>query len=387
MEAKSSGSNAIWIDRPEDLAAVAPRWAAADRLAVDTEANGFHAYRPRTCLIQVAWEQADGARCALVDPLALDDDLGPLTERLEDPEQQKVLHGADNDVRLLARDCRVALRGLLDTQICARLAGFGRTGLVPLAEELLGARLSKAGQRVNWAQRPLDRRALSYAASDALLLLPLSRALVARVESLGRRAWVEEECQRLEQVRVSEDRPPDLYQLAGRLKGAGALEGEARRVLMAVLAWREAQAERLDRPAHFLIEPRALVELARRRPKSLEALARTGVAPKTCRRWGPALLRLIGDPPPLPQRPPRSPLPPRREVDPARLEALKALRRRKAAELGLEEGTLLSTAVLRAVAREPAGSRQELLARGLRRWQVDLLGEAIVALGEGRQAR
>ncbi|MDQ7006751.1 MAG: HRDC domain-containing protein [Acidobacteriota bacterium] len=382
MNQKPATPPVAWIETTASLEALAPRWKAARRLAVDTEANGFHAYRPRTCLIQVAWEEAGGARCVLVDPLALGGRLGPLAERLEDPGQEKILHGADNDVRLLARDCDVSLRGLVDTQICARLAGFARTGLVPLAAALLDARLSKAGQRLDWARRPLDRRAMDYAASDAMLLLPLREALVSRLRAMGRWAWAEEECRLLEKVRMGPEKPVDPYQLASRLKGAGALDGQARRVLLALVAWREEQARAIDRPAHFLVEPRTLLNLARQRPRSFEALSRAGLPPQACRRWGSRLLELIRDPPPPPPRLPRPARAPRPEIPAPRLEALKALRRRKAEELGLEEGTVLPTAVLREVAREPAGSPADLLARGMRQWQVGVLGKAILALGD-----
>ena len=62
-------------------------------LAVDTESDSFHAYRPKICLIQISVPKLD----LLIDPLA-DVSLDTLGELLGDPARQVVLHAAENDV-------------------------------------------------------------------------------------------------------------------------------------------------------------------------------------------------------------------------------------------------------------------------------------------------
>jgi ribonuclease D len=62
-----------------------------------------------------------------------------------------------------------------------------------------------------------------------------------------------------------------------------------------------------------------------------------------------------------------------------RLEKLKAVRNRVATELGLEAGVLCGRTTLEAVVRARPTNRAELEQIGeLRRWQIDVLGEALL---------
>ena len=48
-----------------------------DLLAIDLEANGFHAFRAKLCVIQLAWQgRNDEITVAIIDPLAVD--IAPL---------------------------------------------------------------------------------------------------------------------------------------------------------------------------------------------------------------------------------------------------------------------------------------------------------------------
>src|SRR5205823_1235636 len=74
--------------------------------------------------------------------------------------------------------------------------------------------------------------------------------------------------------------------------------------------------------------------------------------------------------------------PPKDALFDARVERLKAARNRVAAELGLEPGVVCGRATLEAVARtSPVPNDRAGLARvaELRRWQIDALGDALLA--------
>ena len=74
---------------------------AADRVAIDTEADSLHSYREKLCLLQMSVPAAARARDYddfIVDPLA-GLDLEPLRKALE--PREIVLHGADYDLRML----------------------------------------------------------------------------------------------------------------------------------------------------------------------------------------------------------------------------------------------------------------------------------------------
>ena len=66
-----------------------------------------------------------------------------------------------------ARDFAFEVRTLFDTMIAARILGYARWGLADLLRESFEVTLDKRFQRLDWAQRPLPRPALEYAAADA----------------------------------------------------------------------------------------------------------------------------------------------------------------------------------------------------------------------------
>ncbi|GAB4374846.1 MAG: ribonuclease D [Acidobacteriota bacterium] len=375
------------IESPDRLAELAGELARVPRLAVDTEANGFHAYRPRLCLVQLAWEQGDEIRVALVDPLALRQDLGPLADVFADPRIEKVLHGADYDVRLLARDAGATIAGLFDTDIAARMVGWSRTGLSALAERILGRSLPKGAQRLDWARRPLPARALAYAADDVRVLLPIRDHLVAELERLGRRHWAEQAFRALERVRAAEedDGAIDVDALLSRARGAGRLDPPARARLGEVLSWRETLARRLDRPAAFVAPTGPLVEAARRDVRDLDGLVRAGLPRRVVDRHGKAILAALDR---GRRRPPR-PLPRGRGEGPmsaeaaARLERLRRARAEAAARLELDPGLVCPSSLLKEIARTAPRSRDELVQAGLADWQVEALGDRLLRAVSG----
>ncbi len=369
------------VEDPSALERLAGRLRGRARFAVDTEANGFHAYRPRLCLIQLAWEQDGAVRVALVDPLALGGDLGPLARLLADRGVEKILHGADYDVRLLARDARAEVAGLFDTDIAARMLGWERTGLSALAERIVGRALPKGAQRLDWARRPLPDAALRYAADDVRVLLPIRDRLVTELEHVGRLHWAEQAFRAVEAVRAAANLPeidPDV--LLSRARGAGRLSPEARARLAEVLLWREELARRIDRPAAFILPTGPLLEAVRRGARDTAGLLRAGLPRRVVERHGREVLAALRR---GAERPPR-PLPRGRGTGPLpaeEAEALARLRRaraRAAEQLGLDPGFLCPSDQLREIARRRPRRSEELRAAGLVAWQVEALGRHLL---------
>jgi ribonuclease D len=370
-----------WVDDPPGVEALAGELAGVSPIALDCEANAFHVYRPRLCLLQLAWNDPAGGppRVALVDPLATP--LGRLAALLESARIDKTLHGGDYDVRLLRRDRNIALAGLFDTEISARLLGMPKTGLAALAAEIVGVSLDKSTQRIDWAQRPLPPRALAYAAQDVRVLLPIRREMERRLVAAGRRHWAEEEFRALETVQATPEGPVDVAQLLRRVSGAGRLNPRQRAVLAELLRWREEEARERDRPAVHIAPTAALLAAAKEQPRTVGALIRGGLSPRIARREGPALLAALERglaAPPVPrergQRPPVAEPP---EVA-ARLPLLREARSRRAAALGLDPGSLCSVALLKEAARAGPRAPADLRVLGLRDWQVEACGEALL---------
>ena len=68
MASKSTNDNIAfeYIDTPQELGRLTETMQTADSIALDTEADSFHHYQPRVCLIQLTFD----GRNFIVDPLA-----------------------------------------------------------------------------------------------------------------------------------------------------------------------------------------------------------------------------------------------------------------------------------------------------------------------------
>ena len=364
-----------WIRDGDSLAATLASLGEGP-LALDTEADSFHHYPEKICLIQISM----GSGTSLIDPLA-GVELTALGAVLEDPGVPTVLHGADYDLRLLRRDHGLQIRSLFDTMIAARLTGETRFGLASLLESHLDVRLDKRFQRADWSRRPLPREMIEYAASDTRHLLELQSILERRLLALGRLEWAEEEFRRLESVQWSAAvRDPEAFR---RTKGSSRLDGRALAVLREVWGWRDETARRRDRPPFRVMGDATLVALAVERPESREALARVPGFPRPLvagKAWREILSR-IG-------RATAEPAEAWPEVraarpvtdDPAQRKRYRELRRgcdAVATELGLEPSLVASRAVLEGIATKEAGGEDWKAVPELRAWQIRLL-EAVV---------
>jgi len=371
-----------YIRTPAALADAVAALRREPLVAADTEAASFHRYRDRIFLVQLS----SPTLTAIIDPLAIAD-LSPVGGLLDDPQVEKIFHDADYDLRILDRDYGFRARRLFDTRIAAQLAGEPAVGLAALLAKYVGVTLAKEHQKADWSRRPLPPAMLAYAAADTQHLPALREALRSRLAALQRLAWAEEEFTRLEDLRwtaTPDGGGPDAFL---RVKGAKALPPRPMAALRELYRWREAVAAEQDRATFRIIGNDALLAVARALPRSRAELERVDqVPPALGTRHGGALLDCVRralalDEVDLPhvERPPRTPRDPSFE---ARVERLKAARNRVAQELGLEPGVLCGRSTLEAVARAaPLPNDRAGLARigELRRWQIEALGDALLA--------
>jgi ribonuclease D len=351
------------------------------KIALDCEAAGFHRYSDRLCLIQISTD----TRTYVVDPLAFDPSE-VLRAPLEDAGVQVVMHGADFDLRLLHRDLGIRLRGLFDTQVAAALLGEPALGLQALLQETLGISLPKKYQRADWAARPLPEEMLEYAADDTRHLMSLADVLSHRLREATRMAWVQEECEVLEAnaLRVPDAPPEDPVT---RVKGARDLAPREVTALREALEWRDRIARDRDRAPFRVVGDAPLVEAVLLRPLDRRQLgAIKGFPQGLARQEGDDLLDRLDrvarlhdqDLRPYPRSNRRGPGRPPPEIE-ALAERLRAARSRRADSLGLDRGTLLSNAVLMAVALEnPRDVAALARVDGIRSWQVEAAGSDLL---------
>ena len=253
------------IDHPDALPAVARRLAGAPVLAIDCESDGLHHWKSRLCVLQCALPDGE---VFIFDTLALPlrDALG---EVLGAAGPVKILHDLYFDAWLL-RGAGITLGRVVDTSVHARFLGLRATGLATLLAQRLGVALDKKFQQYDWAKRPLDDGLRAYLAGDVRHLHDLHRELDADARArLIADEVVEETGYALRRALRDADDERLPY---AKVKGRHGLDAAGRAVLRRLAAGRETLAEARDLPSGRVLSNAALVDIARRRPHSLERM-------------------------------------------------------------------------------------------------------------------
>jgi ribonuclease D len=364
---------------------LAERARATGRLGIDTEFMGEGRYRPLLCLVQVAVEEGGDVRVEVLDPLLDDFDPAPLAGVLADPEVEIILHAGRQDVALLRRVWSTDVRSVFDTQVAAGFAGRrAQLGYEALLSELTGVRLRKSASFTRWDVRPLSEEQIRYAREDVLHLLELADALQGELAERGRLEWAREECRALEDV--SDERDPDA--IFARLPRINSLDPTQRAVARELVEWREAVAREGDRPVPSVLPDAALVEVAKRRPQSLERLAQIrGLNEGALRRRGQAIVAAVQrgrERAPIPAEGVRAPPP---DAGDAPLIALaEALVRARASENELAYELLAARADLQRIVTALREGAEEPDVRTLQGWRRDLVGHELLELLAGRRS-
>jgi ribonuclease D len=369
------------IQEPSSAEPLRAALTRARSLAMDCEAAGFHRYTDRLCLVQVSVDGLD----FVLDPLAFDP-ADMLRDVLADPDVTVMMHGADYDLRLLDRDLGLSVFGLFDTQVAASLLGEPGLGLSALLEKHLGITLSKQHQRADWAQRPLPPDMIEYATADTANLGRLATILEAELVAVGRLDWAREEFRLLEGIRWEEEEPTDPVTRFREARRLGARDLTA---LRAAVDWRDEVARRRDRAPFRVAADRALMDVARERPRTLAGLQRIkGISRGAVRSAGPALIKRLEAIEQIPEKELEG-YPAARRTGPGRpppeveeaAAVLKEVRNRRAEELGLARGTLMSNATLLEIARRQPRTAQALReVPGVKAWQMEAVSEALLTV-------
>jgi ribonuclease D len=353
----------------------------ASEIAVDTEANSFFNFHERVCLVQMT----AGGTDYLIDPLA-DVDLEPLGRVFADPRKLKVFHDGEYDILMLKRGFRFEFKELFDTRVAAAALGEANPGLATVLKHRFGVELDKSLQRSNWAARPLSAQQLAYARLDTHFLIPLMHAQRAELAEKGRAMIVTGECARLEQlVPPPNDFNPDEYV---RLKGARALEPESQQALRELFVLRNRTADAADLPPFKILNNEVLIEIARRRPRSLRELSNVpGFSPRQARKLGDQVLAALARAkelgplkraPSLPSKDGTSGL---SDVEFELHERLKVWRTERAKREGFDASLVLNRHGLLRLAEKQPRTRYELdEVDGVQPWQAAAFGDEIVRL-------
>ena len=379
------------IDDADGLAGLVERLSREQCIVIDTESNSFHRFPDRVCLVQVA----AGGRAWVIDPLEMTtNDVAPLGELMADPNIEKVIHAASNDIRVLDKEWSFRVANVFDTSIAAQFCGMRRVGLDSVLRDALGVAIvkSKNLQRADWTVRPLPDEALQYAVDDVLHLQNLRAELGRRLEELGRVEWVAEEFRRLENVRYRAPDPPDIAFL--NAKGSRALEPQELAVLRELYVFRHNEGVRRDMPPFKILSDTVLTTIAAAAGEN-NLTEIEGIPPNSLRRYGKRLQRArergLASPPVTRPRNGNSNSnglegrPTREQID--RLRDLKAWRSERGEELDLDPALIWPMPSLERLARDSSLLNHETGegASVVREWQAREFGESIAAALEMTQ--
>lgn len=285
----TSNTDTQYIDTQAGLDAFCKQLRSAEWIALDTEFLREKTYYPKLCLLQIATPET----VACIDPIALDD-LSPLLEIIFDEGITKVMHSGRQDMEIFFNIHGRPPSPVFDTQIAALLLGYAdQIGYANLVKEMLGVELDKLHTRADWSLRPLSADQLQYAADDVVYLADIYQRMSAQLTDMGRLAWLSEDFERLASPGLYSN-PPDQAWL--KVKGGNRLKGASLAALQALAKWRETTAQQKNRPKGWILRDDALIDIARHRPASMEALGKIrGLGEGLVRNSGKVLVELVRD--------------------------------------------------------------------------------------------
>jgi len=369
----SESENYVYVRERAAMEALIERIGAAERVALDTEADSLHNYFEKVCLIQLSL----GDEHYIVDPLAGLELGGFLAVLAEKP---LILHGGDYDLRMMRASLGFRTRGeVFDTMIAAQLLGIEQIGLAALIERFFGVPIEKAGQKSDWSRRPLSEKQLSYAVNDTRYLEPLAECLARELSERGRLEWHVESCRAMVQSsgRDKSRDPEDAW----RIKGTGRLTRRQLTYLRELWRWRDDHARRANRPPFMIFGNQQILELIAwaeshpgvplqqgpKLPRNIrgsllttldEAITRAAGMSQT--QWPELIRREHGEAP--------------NAECVERIDALRGECARIATELGISASTLAPKAAIEAIARSQPRTVDEIMESGrLLRWQAELV--------------
>lgn len=367
----------IYVREAAAMEALVRRIGAAERVALDTEADSLHNYSEKVCLVQLSL----GREHYLVDPLSGLDLTGFLQALAEKP---LILHGGDYDLRMMraSMDFRPR-REVFDTMIAAQLLGIEQIGLAALIERFFAITIGKEGQKSDWSRRPLSEKQLRYAVNDTRFLEPLAERMRGELSGRGRVDWHRESCRAMVESTVRDNaRDPEE---AWRVKGAGRLTRRQLAYLRELWRWRDMHARRANLPPFKVFGNQQILDLLRwaeshpgaplrqgpKLPRNIVASRLSTLEEAIARAAGMAQAQW-----PEPRKFDRGDAP--RADCKEQIDALRGECARIAKELEIAPSTLAPRAALEAIARSWPRTLEEIMeSGGLLRWQAELVQGAV----------
>ncbi|MBF0408603.1 MAG: HRDC domain-containing protein [Candidatus Riflebacteria bacterium] len=382
--------NSTVIETKEELVRFLDEMNDSDVIALDCESAGFYKYYFKVNLIQISSRH----RAAILDPQAIDD-FSPLVEFSKKPGREWVFHGCEFDARILSRDFNLNFDKIFDTLHAAEILGIPEIGLSSLCEKYFGFTLDKKLQKCDWSKRPLTPQMHEYCLLDAIMLIPLREIMIDALKTLNRYSWATEEFDFLAKIRCMEPEHHNIRDF--RIKGSSHLPPKSQLILKEIWNFRESIAKKIDRAPFMLLPNEALLEIARKAPRSMKGLETVKSLPHSfLQSYGKEIITavktgLLGEIAVLSEPTPSKHVPPEKNRFLAWEGELARIMREKrdqiASNLKIQAPILASGDVIALIAHERPLKQEDFVRKGLlRKWQADLLAESFIEIISAAQA-
>ena len=369
------------IDTPNALKTLVNRALNAPCVGIDTEFVWEQTYYPRLGIVQVGFSEND---CHLIDAVTLSD-LSPLGTLLSDPHTVKILHDAQQDLWILRRITDAIPCNIFDTRCAAGFAGMSSNlSLSNLLRMCLNIQLPKTETRTDWLRRPLSDKQLEYALNDVRYLPALREHLLTDIQRRDRENWLAEELRQYDIAKLYDDRAPEEQYT--RIKGTGRLSRRDMAIVRELAAWREQKARQADRPRAWIMRDDAIVQIARRKPQSIQSLKRLrGISRSSINQYGNNLLNAVQRGLAIDEKncPPISPPVRPDPFDDARLDLAMAFLRGQCLSEGIDITMVASRSEVKDFITLKKNAPDNPLHTG---WRREFLGADLTALLTGKHA-
>jgi len=247
----------LLVDTPKKLQRAIDDFKQAKILSIDTEYDSFRYFKEILCLIQIHANNTT----YIFDPLN-DIDLSFLGKYFCNQQIVKILHAADNDIRLLKRDYKFDFKNIFDTHRAALLLGFKQLSLEKMIKQFVGVELkkNKKMQRSRWDNRPLTEEQLEYAVQDVIYLPALYEKQSAELDIKDLKDAAGEDFAKIAAANWQEKRINRHGHT--KIKGYYCLNEEQRELFKKLYAWRFHRAREENRAIFMFLPDKNLLELA-----------------------------------------------------------------------------------------------------------------------------
>lgn len=231
-------------------------------VAFDSEFVSDISYRPELGLLQFATPE----RCVAVDPLTITT-LTSWWDIMADDSTTVIVHGGQAEIKFCVQMCGQIPKRLVDIQLAEGLRGRSYPlSYSAIVERVLGKRVASNQTRTDWLRRPLSPEQIHYALEDAAFIPEIWERQKKSLDACGRLPWAYAEFDRMCQDIFEEERTPPWE----RVSGIHKLPRRELLVAQRLAKWREEEAAYRNRPPRRILRDDLLIDLAKRRPKTVQ---------------------------------------------------------------------------------------------------------------------